>query len=232
MNHYDIIAVQEFWFFQRYASEFKRKMQDFGYIFYGQKRQHRDDGVAVFVKDKYQVVSCRKFTIELGDRAVSMEFDFSFNPLVIVRVRIGKNQDILLGNTHLTFPYGDSEENVWRREQMNVLMKEIEDLSDGEQPIVICGDLNCSRRKRDVVVSDLQESGYHSCYKLNEFVSHIHWFGEEVGADYIFLRDRFGTLEKEESYLYPKDESDQQWTRDFLTSDHRPIICKFFVNNK
>eukprot|EP01129_Flabellula_baltica_P002185 TRINITY_DN12029_c0_g1_i1.p1 TRINITY_DN12029_c0_g1~~TRINITY_DN12029_c0_g1_i1.p1 ORF type:complete len:290 (-),score=63.27 TRINITY_DN12029_c0_g1_i1:51-887(-) len=220
VTQYDVICIQEFWFGpEGFTGYFVDRMRELGYVYHGVKRSYRDDGVAMFVREvSVSVERVEVFDILLGDRVG-----------LVAHLKVGK-QSFVVGNVHLTFPYTEEEAFYWRKQQMQFFMKKAKRFAGRvgcRVPVIVCGDFNSPNVPDDNVLSYLKSEHFSSCYKWRGFVSHRNHEKEDMGADFIVLKDKNTKLSVGESYLYPRSLSENTWPEKFELSDHRPIVCNF-----
>ncbi|EGG20172.1 hypothetical protein DFA_07292 [Cavenderia fasciculata] len=121
-------------------------------------------------------------------------------------------------------------------------------------PVVVCGDLN-TPLENCVVNQYLKNKHYMSTFNLvnpqqKHFVSHCNHLDQEVGVDFIFLKDSqylappiqdsqsiLGItaphLYPIDSYFFPRDLKVDKWqSMDVPLSDHRPLTTTFTFLNK
>lgn len=144
--------------------------------------------------------------------------------------------------THLSFPHSE-DYNTLRVSQTEEILQSIEEAwknFDPESKIHSCfkfsifgGDLNVSSKfrhnpKEDLVLSLLNNHGYESIFKQNDFTSHLNHNGEEAPADFIFVNRN---VIVKESFLIPKDKPHNKWDQEWgELSDHRPLLACIELN--
>ncbi|GAM27809.1 hypothetical protein SAMD00019534_109850 [Acytostelium subglobosum LB1] len=245
----DIINLQEFFFNKDFKQLYESTLSDRYQAFYLQRTSGKLDGVATFVKKHLNIKHQHMLEFkDQGDRvALILHIDSpssSSSP---------SGHELILANTHLTFPHTVFDETILRRTQIESIhnniqlyLNEIQQV--GSIPIVICGDMNTPTKNEECVVNRFfRQKGYISTFnyihpEINHFVSHKSHKDQEVGADYIYLLDSNNNsnnnnsdnkknihIQPIESYLFPKEVPADKWIKGFESSDHRPLTTSFRV---
>jgi endonuclease/exonuclease/phosphatase family metal-dependent hydrolase len=227
----DIACIQEFWFTAEMKRLFEKNLigKGFHHALYLQRTRGRKDGLAMFINtEKLEIVASKDILFkDVGHRVAQ---------LVHVRMK-DTHTELIIVNTHLTFPHNDYDENILRIEQANKitdnLTQYIRELEQ-EPHVVIAGDLNTvyseqpeSDECMDKVLAHLYKSGFRSGYKMvnnsHDFVSHFSHKNEPVGADYVLVSSE---LNVSKAVLLPELVDDKKWPdKDvYQVSDHRPVL--------
>ena len=156
----DIVALQEYWLDDRYLNIFQPAFQQYQYqLFILQRSGRKLDAVALLVKqEKFEVLAAENiYLCALADRVAL---------LLWLRHRV-TNKDVLIANTHLSFPHNALE-------KMNQ-MKQIKNLTStmdrfakehhlSKVTCMIVGDFNVE--SNSPVCDHLRLNGYHSCFEV------------------------------------------------------------------
>jgi hypothetical protein len=113
LPHASILALQEFWLDERYAAMFREAFDTNGYeIRTLQRTGLKTDAVALAIKrSEFTVMGCTDVTLcTLGDRVALL--------LWLRHIRTGRN--VLVANTHLSFPHSYFD-RVFQMRQMKTL---------------------------------------------------------------------------------------------------------------
>lgn len=242
----DIIALQEFWLEEEYASLFYAAMRCKGYQCQTLQRSgSKSDAVAILIKsDLFKVMKQKNIELSrFGDRVALL--------LWLRYQQAGETHDIIIANTHLSFPHNDFD-RANQMEQMKTLTEAIDDFvavnALYRSTRLILGDFNVV--SSSAVCWHLRKSGYSSCLEVSApaeegvtvdtFISHRTHRREDLGVDHIFVRnDHAGDAVKEAVEVFiagteviPKALGCSVWNESFTISDHRPVCSTLVFSSK
>ncbi|CAM9688172.1 unnamed protein product [Chrysoparadoxa australica] len=226
----DLICLQEFWCqSEEYQSVMRNRLQA-KYDFHLLKRPgKKQDGIAVLCrKGRFAVLSSQGARLsDHGDRVALM---------LHLQEQGGKGQELLLANTHLSFPHNAIDRSK-QMAQIQRLTQGLEDfatkcspLPHPDAPRIIVGDLNVE--ENDPVCLHLSESGYRNAYRTHyrdgrRAVSHLTHRGEALMVDHVFYKSSTkGSLGVKHAALIPAGEEETTWNDRFDLSDHRPLTVQ------
>ncbi|KAL0490455.1 hypothetical protein AKO1_009551 [Acrasis kona] len=236
----DVFCLQEFWFTDEIVHIFENGLMKgnnaYDHSFYMRRPFPKKDGLACFVRssEKLKVISHKGIDFrDVGERVAQ---------LLHIQIKDGE-QNIIIVNTHLTFPHTKFDENILRMQQIKSITNAVDEYIKETKidPIVmVTGDLNTSTHtKKDLTLEHLEKEGYTSSYKKlhgnHSFISHFNHNNETVGADYIFYRNGLhSSTNVSDVYVYPKQITDKEWVGEekvstHWMSDHRPLVASFDI---
>lgn len=159
-----IVALQEYWMFSEYDSIFQELFKSCGYELYTCKRSGgKADAVAIGIQtEKYEVVDSQEIILSRFADRVGL--------LLWVRMKQSPFSDILLMNTHLTFPH-TRYDRILQMKQIRKCVKKIEiyaqknDIEDVAHRFVV-GDFNAE--SASPVCDYLRAKRYSSCFDIRK----------------------------------------------------------------
>jgi hypothetical protein len=237
--HYRCFAPLPLRFYQALFKQGLGNQFDF-YKF--QRTGQKADGIAILLRKGEWVAA--------GERGKSLGSVGNRVVLMLRLKHVGKDAagmapEVLLANTHLTFPHSSFDRGV-QQQQVSNLIAHVEKFAleancpEGT-PRVIVGDFNSE--ESDPVCSILRQAGYvtalssHSLLGARVVTHHTHR-GDNVMVDHVWIRvpepkqkeGSTGNLEQNviranitEVALIPRDSNPEIWSHDFVLSDHRPV---------
>ena len=155
-----IVALQEFWLRDEYASIFEKGFKKLGFDTFTLRRTgQKTDAVAFMIKSSdFEMIQRKDISLcRLGDRVALL--------LWLRHKKSGKN--VLVANTHLTFPHNMFDRSNQLR-QMRILLDSIENFVEenevGPATRVVTGDFNVEGHSP--VCEHLRQAGYQSCFEI------------------------------------------------------------------
>ncbi|GLT34252.1 hypothetical protein SLA2020_087760 [Shorea laevis] len=199
-----IICLQEFWVGnEELVHMYQESLGDTGYdTFKLARTNNRGDGLLTAIhKDYLRVLNYRELLFNgFGDRVAQLLHVQSVLPYP--QGQKGEiKQEILIVNTHLTFPHNSSL-SIARLHQVYKIVQYLERYQSENKlshiPIILCGDWNGS--KRGHVYKFLRSQGFVSSYDIahqytdsdadaHRWISHQNHRGNICGVDFIWLRN-------------------------------------------
>ncbi|EFA81747.1 hypothetical protein PPL_05741 [Heterostelium album PN500] len=187
----DIINLQEFYFNEEFESLYTTRLAAKYNSIALKRTNQKKDGLAIFIKRSYQIITKKPLRFnDQGDRVA-----------LFLHIKSDIGAEFIIVNTHLTFPHNQFDEEVLRLSQIQSVQASIDSyvrqLNVGyELPVLICGDFNSPNGLIDkcVVYQFLKTNQYLSTFNIlhpetKHFVSHKNHLQQEVGVDFIYLRD-------------------------------------------
>lgn len=167
----DLICIQELWFDDEYLSIFCNGLSD-KYVIYALQRVHsKPDGLAILLK---------KNTFPKPD---TYGFDFhDFGSRVGMMVSW---EDVLLFNTHLTFPHKNQYDSTLRMTQVEDIIDILQHHAKKQQLVV--GDFNGSIFDEAVSVL-IEQASIIPMLEHDDFVTHLSHRGDKMACDLFFAR--------------------------------------------
>lgn len=156
-----IVALQEFWLETEYSQSFERIFEETGYELKKLRRSSsRNDAVALAIKKEF-------FTIMGGQDIVLCQIGHRVALLLWIRHKF-TGKDILIANTHLSFPHS-AMERINQMRQMRKLTSVIDSFAMNNQiwgaTRIILGDFNVVGESP--VCDHLRSEGYFSCLEIS-----------------------------------------------------------------
>jgi endonuclease/exonuclease/phosphatase family metal-dependent hydrolase len=183
----DIVALQEYWFDDRFRAMLSKAVGDAFEIVTLRRTGFKYDGVAFLVRrSRFQVCAYKRlYLCDVGNR-VGLALHLFDNEL---------RRQLLVANTHLSFPHANFDQEN-QRKQVRALASGIDGFAAERglaygTPRLILGDFNAELD--DPVCHYLKELGYFDCFHVihasahGRFVSHKNHRQEAVGVDHVFV---------------------------------------------
>jgi len=173
---------QEYWFDPEYQSVFEQVLGPYYDFITYQRPNAKADGLVVLLKKEgsLKLKHFKGFRFDTSGSRVALLIH-------LVEKRAGGDREVVLVNTHLTFPHGGMDK--WSQLQQ---VKQIHQLlSEWPHPLppgslqIIAGDFNVERD--DPVCLFLSHQGFEFGFS-RDFVSHRNHLKQEVGVDHVVYR--------------------------------------------
>uniref|UniRef100_A0A7S0CWQ3 Endonuclease/exonuclease/phosphatase domain-containing protein n=1 Tax=Amorphochlora amoebiformis TaxID=1561963 RepID=A0A7S0CWQ3_9EUKA len=265
-----VLGIQEYWFKPAFREIYESK-DGMGsrYAFYGLKRpSYKEDGLAFFI-DRHQLEVVKfheliygyhgqRCALILHARLKKRSRGTSENRLKNLQNHneseasssaSASGRDILIANTHLTFPHGRSDNDL-RLKQAQRLLNAMEKLAvsgwdrkegnvSGGMDMFVLGDFNGGGQS-DAVYRLFKKYGYKSSFAAANGteapVTHLTHRGTKVSVDFIWFRPMScnsgsRTIDVKAAYALPRGISTEDWPRSFTISDHRPVVAEFSISD-
>lgn len=243
LQNFQLVSLQEYWLNEEYSKMFKRLATRLGFSVYSLRRHptRKEDAVAIMVQTSVLQVKGydNVFLCAESDRVA----------LLVHLVHRETKKNIIVANTHLSFPHTDYDRKKQMR-QMEHLLSAMERFSTDkcrcpDASKIVMGDFNVECHSG--VCDLLREQGYLSCMETSpanitvgddkvssKFVSHRTHRHEDLGVDHIFFKPEIfevdgtdhgllGSLFAADSTVLPQSSPCTAWDEGFDVSDHRPV---------
>lgn len=230
MGPIDVLCLQEWWFQKDVQHIYKDALESTHQLFPFKRPFFKQDGLMIAVANHITVKDSRYITFE----------DRGLRCAILLHVQVPGPQpdaapvDMIIANTHLTFPHDDEDERVRCRQGVHLRetlhQYSLERSGHADMPTIVMGDFN-----------GVAESGLGIDYADNGFVSsfsevhtreagcsHRSHRGEEVGVDFVWMRSP-SVLHPQRATLLPSNVCDAAWPTEFDLSDHRPVYVDYLV---
>ena len=190
----DIYCFQEMWcdnikYMELYNAFFNSLKNEYKLYWLKRGSNKKPDGVGMFINmDKFNIIFANNYDIGNTNRVLQ---------LVCLKHK-DSNYNILVGNTHLTFPE-DNQDRLKRKAQINDIINKIESnineaKNDHEiDAVILCGDFNCNYSEHES--QTCIENGFQCSFREmnNKYldinpVTHYNHNKQKVGVDYIFYK--------------------------------------------
>lgn len=221
----DVMCLQEFWFHADHLKLWQQCGIHHSYEMQIAKREgNKDDGCVIFYKrNMFKLIWEEKWIPSYWSTRIAQA-------LRLAHAESG--QEILLINTHLSFPHNYYSKIVQDREIKGILdyLRLRLSASCPTPNVFLLGDFNANPRSS--IYAHLLENGFVSAFyakhQREPVISHHTHAGQHVSCDFIFGLEGNGcpTWRSDAAFLHPEHISDAEWLPEFDDiSDHRPLCA-------